>query len=186
MKELHIPLIIMEPVKGGTLAKLPQAAAKYFKAIAPDKSLASFALRYVASLPNVKVVLSGMSNLKQVSDNLDTLGKFRVLEEAEQKAILQASQVLKKKVKNGCTGCSYCMPCPSGVDIPENFSVWNDYGMYHHPAETKWFWTIGIADQAKAKNCIKCGNCEALCPQKLNIRENLKQLQEELDNVIDN
>lgn len=183
-QELNIPLIIMEPVKGGSLANLPQSAAKYFKAVAPDKSVASFALRYVASLPNVKVVLSGMSNLDHVTDNLDTFANFSPLNDAEQEAVQNVTRVLKKRVKNGCTGCSYCMPCPYGVDIPENFSIWNNYGIYNNAGSTKWSWTKGIADNAKAKNCVECGSCEALCPQKISIRENLKQLQEELDALV--
>lgn len=182
-EELDIPVIIMEPVKGGALAKLPQSAAKHFTAIAPDKSQASFALRYVASLPNVKVVLSGMSNEKQISDNLDTFGNFKHLDEAEQKAVINASKALQKRIKNGCTGCSYCMPCPSGVDIPENFSIWNSFGIYHRTGETNWFWTKGLSEQSKAKSCTECGKCENLCPQQLNIRDNLKKLQVELDTL---
>jgi predicted aldo/keto reductase-like oxidoreductase len=183
-EKMNVPLIIMEPVKGGSLAKLPQAATKYFTAAAPEKSIASWALRWVASLPNVKVVLSGMSNVKQVSDNLETFGSFVPLSESELQAVASAAKVLRGRVRNGCTGCSYCMPCPSGVNIPENFSIWNEYGMFHHPAETKWYWTYGIDDKSKAKNCAECGQCEDHCPQKLTIRENLKQLQAELDAVV--
>lgn len=183
-QECNIPLIIMEPVKGGSLANLPQDAAKYFSDAAPGKSIASFALRYVASLPNVKVVLSGMSNHDQVTDNLDTFANFNPLSDAEQAAVEKVTQVLKSRVKNGCTACSYCMPCPYGVNIPENFSIWNNYGIYNNTGSTKWSWTKGFADSAKAKNCVECGSCEALCPQKISIRENLKQLQEELDALV--
>lgn len=183
-EELHIPLIIMEPVKGGSLAKLPQSATKHFKAVAPDKSVASFALRYVGSLPNVKVVLSGMSSPKQVEDNLDTFMNFSPLNDLEQEAIKKVSQVLKSRVRIGCTGCSYCMPCPAGVNIPENFSLWNEYGMYRNAGQINWAWTQGMSDKAKAKNCIECGKCETLCPQKLSIRENLKKLQAELDALV--
>lgn len=183
-KQLNIPLVIMEPVKGGTLAKLPSGAAKYFTAILPDKSVASWALRWVASLSNVKVVLSGMSNEKQVMDNLNTFDVFQPLSDTELKAVDSAVKVLKKRVKNGCTGCSYCMPCPFGVNIPSNFSIWNDYGMYRHPEETRWNWLNSIGDKEKAKNCIDCGKCEKLCPQGIKIREDLKKLQQELDMVI--
>ncbi|MBP5653631.1 MAG: 4Fe-4S dicluster domain-containing protein, partial [Lachnospiraceae bacterium] len=90
---------------------------------------------------------------------------------------------LHQRVFNGCTGCRYCMPCPNGINIPGNFSIWNDYGMYENAGRTKWKWEHDIADDAKAKNCIECGLCEEACPQHINIRENLKELQEMLDRV---
>lgn len=182
-EKLGIPLIIMEPIKGGTLAKLPRAASKYFRAISPDRSVASFALRWVAALPNVKVVLSGMSDKKQVMDNLNTFDEFKELSDLEQQAVNNVIEVLHNRVKNGCTGCSYCMPCPAGVNIPENFSIWNEYGVYKNLGSTKWQWTNGILDGEKAKNCIDCGKCETVCPQSLTIRKDLKQLQAELDAV---
>ncbi len=179
----NIPLIIMEPIKGGSLANLPESASKYFSAIHPSKSAASWALRWVASLPNVKVVLSGMSNEKQVADNLDTFGDFKALNEIEQNAVVNAAEALKSRVKNGCTGCAYCMPCPFGVDIPGNFRAWNEFGMYQNEGEVRWFWANGIKDEAKAKNCVECGQCEDACPQKLSIREDLKKVQSEFDTV---
>jgi predicted aldo/keto reductase-like oxidoreductase len=179
----NIPLIIMEPVKGGSLANLPESASKYFSAIHPSKSAASWALRWVASLPSVKVVLSGMSNEQQLSDNLDTFENFKALDEIEQNAVVNAAEALKTKVKNGCTGCAYCMPCPFGVDIPGNFRVWNEFGMYQNEGEVRWFWANGIQDGAKAKNCAECGQCEEACPQKLSIREDLKKVQSEFDAI---
>lgn len=181
--ELGVPLIVMEPIKGGTLAHLPNSVKKYFTAIDPKKSEASWALRWVGSLPNVKVILSGMSNLKQVVDNVKTFDNFMVLDQQEQTAIDGAVEQLRKRVKNGCTACAYCMPCPAGVDIPGNFGVWNEYGIYKNPHHTKWFWNNDINDDAKAKNCISCGACETHCPQNLKIREDLEQLQKELDLV---
>lgn len=183
-EKMNVPLIIMEPVKGGSLAKLPDSAARYFKTTAPKQSLSSWALRWVASLPNVKVVLSGMSNQVQLQDNLDTFSNFQPLSETDYQVVDNAVKVLKNRVKNGCTGCSYCMPCPSGVNIPHNFRIWNDYGMYRHPYETRWFWRNDISEQAKAKNCTECGKCEKMCPQKIKIREDLKALQKELDTAI--
>lgn len=179
----NVPVIIMEPVKGGNLAKLPDGVTKHFRAISPDESTASWALRWVASLPQVKVVLSGMSNEKQVRDNLNTFDNFRPMDETEYKAVDAVTKALRKRVKNNCTACSYCMPCPSGVNIPKNFGIWNSYGIYRNPGEAKWLWTYDIKEQEKAKNCIECGLCESHCPQKLQIRANLKQLQTELDAV---
>lgn len=179
-EKLNVPLIIMEPVKGGGLAKLPQSSAKYFKTLASENSITSWALRWVASLPNVRVVLSGMSNEKQVYDNLNTFRNFKELDEAEKQAVINVTQAMRKRMKNGCTGCNYCMPCPAGVNIPANFKIWNNYGIYRLAGETKWYWQH-TDEKSRAKNCIECGKCEILCPQKINIRENLKQLQVELD-----
>ena len=182
-KQLGIPLIIMEPVKGGTLAKLPKGALKYFNEINPDLSSASFALRWVAAHPNVKVILSGMSNMEQVKDNIENFSPYVPLNQEEMLVINKVGEYLLKRVNNGCTGCSYCMPCPVGVDIPGNFRVWNDYGMYRNKAETGWHWNQGMEEKAKAKNCIECGKCEKVCPQQISIRIDLKKLQKELDTV---
>lgn len=182
-EKLNVPLIIMEPIKGGSLANLPQSVTKYFQEADPEKSVASWALRWVASLPNVKVILSGMSDEKQVADNLATLGDFKKLNEIEYEAVTNVVEALRKRVKNGCTRCSYCMPCPAGVDIPKNFHIWNDHGIYDNEGSTKWFWYNDIEDKAKAKNCISCGKCEKICPQKIKIREDLGKLQTELDAV---
>jgi hypothetical protein len=145
--------------------------------------MASWALRWVASLPNVKVILSGMSNEQQVADNLDTFENFKALDETEQNAVINVAEALKSRVKNGCTGCAYCMPCPFGVDIPGNFRAWNEFGMYQNEGEVRWFWEKGIKDAAKAKNCAECGQCEEACPQKLSIREDLKKVQSEFDAI---
>jgi len=182
-EELGVPIVVMEPVKGGNLAKLPQSAAKHFKALSPDKSIASYALRYVGSLPNVKVILSGMSTYRQVTDNLSTFDKFEPLSEEEQQAIEKVREVLEARVKNCCTGCRYCMPCPSGVDIAKNFAIWNKYGIYRNKNDIKWAWNNNIDEKQKAKYCIQCGKCEKVCPQKISIREDLKKVQAELDAV---
>jgi predicted aldo/keto reductase-like oxidoreductase len=183
-EKLNVPLIIMEPVKGGLLSRLPSAAIRKLKALDPDRSVSSWALRWVASLPNVKVVLSGMSSKHQVLGNLSTFDSFVPLSDRERQTVDEVVKFLNKRIKNGCTNCRYCMPCPAGVNIPHNFRIWNDYGVYRNPYHTRWHWLYGIDDSAKAKNCIECGQCEQVCPQKLSIRENLKSLQEEIDNVV--
>jgi predicted aldo/keto reductase-like oxidoreductase len=182
-EKLGVPLIIMEPIKGGSLSKLPESSSQYFDAIDPKKSTASWALRWVGSLPNVKVILSGMSEESQVMDNLDTFNHFQPLSKEEQQAVKNASDTLRSRVKNGCTGCAYCMPCPAGVDIPGNFRIWNNFGIYENEGETNWIWTKATNDSSKAKNCVECGQCEDACPQKLSIRENLKKVQAEIDGV---
>lgn len=182
-ESLGIPMVIMEPIKGGSLIKLPDSVLKHFTDLAPEKGTASWALRWVATLPNVKVVLSGMSSEIQLKENLETFTSFEPLNEKEQEAVTKVMLALKSRVKNGCTGCSYCMPCPAGVDIPKNFKIWNNYGIFHNIGEAKWVWNNDFKEEEKAKNCISCGKCEEMCPQKINIREDLKQVQIEMDKV---
>ena len=123
-QRLGIPVVVMEPVKGGLLASLPDDISHKLKENKPDASVASWALRWVANLPNVKVVLSGMSSREQLEDNLKTFNVFKPLDLHEQNIIEDISKTLKSRVNNGCTGCNYCMPCPKGVDIPYNFRIW--------------------------------------------------------------
>ena len=140
--------------------------------------------RWIGSLPNVKVVLSGMSTMQQLEDNLNTFGDFNPLNEEEYQMVEMLANSLKSRVNNGCTGCRYCMPCPAGVDIPQNFQIWNEYGIFKNRQSAVWRWENNIEEEEKAKNCISCGQCEEACPQSLNIRDDLKRLQEELDSLV--
>lgn len=176
----QVPLIIMEPVKGGSLAAFAEDIAAMFHAHDKNASIASFALRWVAGLPNVKVVLSGMSTMEQVEDNLKTFGQFRPLSEAESRTVDEVVSILNSRVQNGCTGCRYCMPCPFGVDIPGAFRTWNTYHMYRNYNVVKWNWEHKD-EKALPKNCAKCGKCEQVCPQKLQIRQDLAKAQADLD-----
>ena len=180
-EERQVPLIIMEPVKGGSLAAFAEDITGKFRALDPEASIASYALRWVGSLPNVKVILSGMSTMEQLEDNLKTFDSFRPLDPEERETIEEVVALINSRVKNGCTGCRYCMPCPAGVDIPGNFRAWNTYHMYQNYNMVKGRWEKGIGEEKQAKNCVKCGKCEAACPQKLNIREDLVKVQEDLD-----
>ncbi len=179
-----IPLVIMEPVRGGSLAAFAQDINDRFKAMNPDASVASFALRYVGSLPGVKVILSGMSNMEQVEDNLNTFKNFVPLSDAEQQGIADIVALLRSRVQNGCTGCRYCMPCPAGVDIPGCFQSWNNYHMYQNYDVVRWNWEVNLGESKQAKNCIKCGKCEAACPQKISIREDLEKVQKDMDEKV--
>lgn len=179
--EKDIPLIIMEPVKGGSLANFAEDIAGKFHALDEKASIASFALRFVGSLPNVKVVLSGMTTMEQLEDNLHTFGEFHALDERERNTITEVVEIINSRVKNGCTGCRYCMPCPAGVNIPGCFQAWNTYHMYQNYNVVSWKWENEIGEKAQAKNCIKCGKCERACPQKISIREDLVRVQEDLD-----
>ena len=177
----NIPLTIMEPIKGGSLAAFADDITGIFKKMDEQASVASYALRFVGSLPNVMTVLSGMSNMEQVEDNLKTFVDFKPLTDDEQATIKQVVEILRSRVQNGCTGCRYCMPCPAGVDIPGCFSAWNTYYMYENYNVVKWKWETEMGEKAQAKNCIKCGKCEKACPQHLSIREDLEKVQAALD-----
>lgn len=180
-EEKGIPLVIMEPVKGGSLAAFPEDITAKYRALDPDASVASFALRWVGSLSNVKVILSGMSTMEQVEDNIKTFTDFKPLSRKESETIDEIVELINSRIQNGCTGCRYCMPCPAGVDIPRNFRIWNVYHMYRNYNMVKDRWENGLAEENKAKNCIKCGKCEKACPQKLSIREDLARVQDDLD-----
>lgn len=175
-----VPVVVMEPVKGGSLAVFAEDITAKLKELDPETSPASFALRWVGSLPGVKVILSGMSSMEQVEDNLQTFADFSPLSEQEQDTIRQVTEILRSRVQNGCTGCRYCMPCPAGVNIPGCFSVWNTYHMYQNYAVVSWNWE-SMGEEHQPKNCVQCGKCEAQCPQKIAIREDLKKVQVDLD-----
>ena len=179
-----IPVVVMEPVKGGSLANFAEDITARFRALDPEASTASFALRYVGSLPGVKVVLSGMSNMEQTEDNLKTFTDFKVLSDKEQQEIQDIVTLLRSRVQNGCTGCRYCMPCPAGVDIPGCFQAWNTYHMYQNYDVVRWTWETNLGEAKQAKNCIQCGKCEGACPQKISIREDLKKVQKDLEEKI--
>lgn len=178
-EKLGIPLVIMEPVKGGSLANLPEDIAQRFKQARPEKSVASWAMRWVASLPNCKVILSGMTDETQVADNLDTFTNYEPLSESEQAVVGDVRDALSARVFVGCTACRYCMPCPFGVDIPRNFSMMNEYARYGNERELNFHWN-NMADEAKASACKKCGKCEKVCPQAIAIREKLAEIAEHM------
>lgn len=180
-EEKQVPLVIMEPVKGGSLAAFPEDITQMYHELNPAASMASFALRWVGSLPGVKVVLSGMSTMEQVEDNLKTFGEFKALSEKEKDTVDKVVALINSRVQNGCTGCGYCMPCPAGVEIPRNFRTWNTYHMYRNYNMVKDEWEKHLGEEHKAKNCIKCGKCEQVCPQKLSIRADLEKVQADLD-----
>ena len=176
----NIPLVIMEPVKGGTLANFSGDIMDMFKSLDEKSSAASFALRWVGSLTNVKVILSGMSTMKQVEDNLATFGEFKSLSDKESKTIDDIVALINSRVQNGCTGCSYCMPCPAGVNIPASFRAWNKFHMYQSRKAASYEWDIEVGAEHQPKNCVECGKCEQACPQKISIREDLKKVQADL------
>lgn len=179
-EKLGVPIIVMEPVKGGSLATLPEDVAAYFRQQDPSKSIASWAVRWAAGAPAVKVVLSGMSNMEQVEDNIKTFDSFHPLNEQEQKTVAKVVEAIRARVKNGCTGCQYCMPCPFGVDIPRNFAVWNEHAMYQNDRHARYMYQTVLTEEQRADHCQKCGACETKCPQKISIRADLQRLDQDL------
>jgi predicted aldo/keto reductase-like oxidoreductase len=181
-KKLGVPLIVMEPIKGGSLAVLPPDLESKLKALDSEASSASYALRWVGGHENVKVILSGMSTLSQVEDNLKTFKTFMSLNEIETKTIEEISSSMKSRAGNGCTGCRYCMPCPFGVDIPGNFSLWNKYRMFQNFDIVQKMWKNEKNQKERPLSCTECGRCVPLCPQHIDIPNDLKRVQQELSN----
>ena len=179
-EKLGIPLVVMEPVKGGTLAALPEEIAGIFGGEEEGRSLASWALRWVGTHPGVKVILSGMSTPEQLEDNLKTFEHFTPLSTEEQAVVEKAAAAIRSRVNNSCTGCRYCMPCPFGVDIPRNFYIWNEFAMYENAARTRARYRDELDREARADQCKKCGKCEQACPQAISIRADLERAAGEL------
>ena len=180
------PVIVMEPVKGGTLAKVPEEAEALFKAHDPGMSAASFAIRFAASLPGVMTVLSGMSNIEQMEDNLSYMEDFKPLSDAEKALCFKAADIINSQIAVPCTGCSYCTEgCPVKIAIPQYFSLYNE-DMRERLEEKGWTvnftnYDILSAKFGKAKDCVECGQCEGVCPQHLPIIETLKAVSKHYD-----
>lgn len=171
-----IPVIVMEPVKGGSLANLPDEAKKVFDEIRGDKSYASYAMRFAASLDNVKMVLSGMSTVDQVEDNVSSMKNFKPLDSQERDAINKVCDVFKHLDIIPCTACHYCTAgCPQHIRIPDLFSCMNAKKIFKD-WNSDWYYMVYTQNDAKASECIKCGKCEKACPQHLEIRNLLEQV----------
>ena len=172
------PVIVMEPVKGGSLAKVPDKVEELFKNINPDMSIASWAVRFAASLPNVMMVLSGMSNLEQVDDNTSFMQDFVPLNDEEMAAIGSAAATIKESIAIPCTACHYCTDgCPMGICIPEYFAIYNSIKQFGK--DQQWMNAITYYrnlsnTHGKASECLQCGQCEGHCPQQIPIIENLE------------
>ncbi|MBQ2948143.1 MAG: aldo/keto reductase [Clostridia bacterium] len=177
--ERGIPVIVMEPVKGGSLATLSEEITAMFRKARPDMSVASWAMRWVGSLDNCAVILSGMSNEEQVEDNLATFTHFEPLSEAEMKVVDEVREAIRARTFVACTDCKYCMPCPFGVNIPGNFRMMNDYAKYSNAASLKARWN-DMKEEERASACKSCGKCETACPQQLPIREKLHAIAQKM------
>jgi len=174
------PVIVMEPVKGGSLVNLPDDAKAVLDAL-EGGSYASYAIRFAASFDGIKMVLSGMGDMNMMNDNLSYMKDFKPLDERERKAIDKVCAILRGKGLIACTGCSYCTEgCPKQIPIPNLFACMNDKKIWQN-WNSDYYYGIHTKDKGKASDCIGCGKCERICPQGLPIRELLVQVAEEFE-----
>ena len=179
----NIPMIIMEPVKGGTLAGLKPELEEMYKAVRPEASVASWALRFVGSLPGVMTILSGMSTAEQVADNIQTFSHFEPLTVEEKALVDKVRSIMLDTPLIGCTSCRYCTPgCPMNISIPDVFRAVNTMTLYGDVFRPKAFYGGVLSlGHGRASECIACGQCESVCPQHLPIIDLLKDASEKLD-----
>ena len=171
-------VFVMEPIKGGNLVRLPEAAEKLFRDHAPDASPASWALRFAASQPGVQVVLSGMNSMAQLEDNMRALGDFTPMTEEETALTQAAAKLISASLPIPCTGCGYCtVQCPKKIPIPEYFALFQQGYM---STQLVYYWNIAQS-KSRAGDCVKCGVCMKHCPQHIEIPRHLSEISERFD-----
>lgn len=167
------PVIVMEPVKGGTLAEVPVEAKLLMKEYRPEASIASWAIRFAASQKNVFMVLSGMSNMEQLLNNTSYMKEFEPLQKEEWKIIDKVTEIINSAIEVPCTGCQYCVEgCPKKIPIPKYFALYNEFKRSNEETIRESYQSL--VDVGKAGECISCKQCEGHCPQHLPITEHLK------------
>ncbi len=168
-------VVVMEPVKGGSLANPPEAVQEVFKAANPGASFASWAIRYAASLDGIITVLSGMSNIDQMADNLSYMKDFKPLDAAERAAIQEAQELINGVKSIPCTGCRYCVRgCPMGIAIPDIFAARNRQLIWGQLEGGTADYAAAVKNGAPASACVECGQCESVCPQHIDVIQRLK------------
>lgn len=176
------PIVVMEPLKGGALANPVDSVKKIFEEANPQTSVASWGIRYAASLDNIVTVLSGMSSIEQVRDNVSYMENFEPLNEDERAVIEKARKAISEIPSIPCTSCEYCViGCPQKIHIPNVFAAYNRKMIYDDLFHAKLFYQFAVRECGKASDCVACGTCENVCPQHINIIEKLKTITEELE-----
>ena len=175
------PVLVMEPVKGGSLVNLPEEAKKVLDDL-HGGSPASYAIRFAASFPGMMMVLSGMSNLEQMQDNLSYMRDFKPLNETELAAVNKVQEIFHKMNMIPCTACRYCVEgCPKQISIPDLFAIMNIKQLHHDWNADYYYEEVHTAPGRRASDCLKCGKCEKICPQHLPIRKLLEEVAKEFD-----
>lgn len=181
LESKNIPVVIMEPLRGGSLAAPDAKTRDIFQKSAPDNSVASWGIRYAASLPGVMTVLSGMSKLDQLEDNLKVMNNFTPLSQEERQVLEEAAKAYRASHAIPCTSCRYCEDCPQGVDIPTNFAIYNQYKemSISDPVAAHLVFENNqksLLVPERADQCVACGECVSHCPQSINVPVFLKEI----------
>ncbi len=176
LERRNLPVMVMEPVRGGYLATIDSERAKPFLELEPQRSIASWAIRWVESLPQVAVVLSGMSDLQQLEDNVATMTHFEPMNEQELAVIDRVVEEIRKVNEIPCTGCRYCMDCPMGVDIPEIFSIYSQYKIFGKEKAFVQDYEEVVEHGNGAEHCVRCMACTTKCPQMIAIPDKLEMI----------
>ena len=196
LDSMDIPIVIMEPLRGGRLADLPAAISDKMKAREPSKSLSSWAFRFVGSFPRVMCILSGMTYMEHLEDNVKTFSSFKPLNSEELDFLAEVADQLETYPLIRCTGCQYCMPCPYGLNIPAIFKFYNDNvnaGTYVSSREQEDYarlrrnylrsYNKTIEPDRQADHCIGCGKCARECPQHIAIPRELRRIDEYIESL---
>lgn len=180
LTERNIPVWVMEPVRGGRLAKLSAAEESVLKEFRPDESIAAWGFRFLQDLPNVKMILSGMSNMEQMKDNVKTFSERKALSEKEIETLLDIAEGMKDSIP--CTACRYCCDgCPMGLDIPMLLATYNE--LRFSPAVNVSMRIEFMDEKKKPSACISCGKCSQICPQNIDIPGAMKDFSEKLSKL---